>query len=369
MKKIYYFYFLLATTLLSTSCTKDKDIDDSVDTGIPAVLTVNFTGDDMSKATLPTPADESKIGTGIVLVFKGTGANPVIDGRATFDFLSGSPAQVSVNITAGSSRHVYVVANVDPAVFNSVTKVSDLYNITTKYHLTAMRTGTNLAMSGSALNVNASAATPSSPTPVSVTLKYIGSRIHIDWDLASLPANLNTLTITGAYLLNVKSESDYFSSAGTYLTTNVNKYLYGKDNIVGFTGTYLPQSPATNTNDTALKMSNLATDKGFDKNYFYVLENNSAAHTIVVLEASFGGITYYYPIVINGDQNGSGTGGTINPGDKSSVVSRGNLYNVKAIIKGLGGTDPYEPIVKGAMTITIVPASWNPVIQIDQEFN
>ena len=367
------FFSMTALVLLAfTSCSQNEDSKDlSSQPGKPAQLQVQISGDINSKAAgAPVSSDESKIGKGIILVFRGTGNNPVLDGRKTFDFNSGSATPVTVNITAGASRHVYVVANIaDTADFNGVTKVSDLYNLTNKYQLTAMRTGTNLGMSGMVENVNASTATTSSPATITVPLKFIGSRVHIDWDLSQLPSNMSGFTVTGAYLLNVKSLSDYFSAPGTYLTINVNSYLRGKSDISTFTGSYLPLTPATNAYDAQLMIGNLATDKGFANNYFYVLENNSTSPIIVALEGQHNGTTYYYPIVINGDQNGSGTGGTTNPGDKSSVVARGNIYNVKGIIKGFGNSDPYAPLTKGAINVTITPATWNPVIQIDQEFN
>ena len=367
------FFSMTALVLLAfTSCSQNEDSKDlSSQPGKPAQLQVLISGDVNTKASgAPVSSNESKIGKGIILVFRGTGSNPVLDGKATFDFSSAASTPVSVNITAGASRHVYVIANIsDPNDFNTVAKVSDLYNLANKYQLTAMRTGTNLGMRGMVENINASTATTAAPVSVTVPLKFVGSRVHIDWDLSQLPADMTGFSITGAYLLNVKSTTDYFSAPGTYLTANVNSYLRGKSDISTFTGSYLPQTPATNTYDAALMLGNVATDKGFANNYFYVLENNSPAPVIVVLEGQHNGTTYYYPIVINGDQNGSGTGGTTNPGDKSSVVSRGNIYNVKGIIKGFGNTDPYEPLVKGAINVTITPATWNPIILIDQEFN
>lgn len=370
MKKM---FVLLAaiSCLLFVSCQHDgDDCTDSSLPGEPATLRVVLTSDVNARATIPVAADESKIGQGIIFVFRGTGLNPVLDGKATFDFSTSSLTAVTVNISAGSSRHIYVIANYsDPSDFSGVSRVSDLYNLMNKYKLTSMRSGTNLGMSGYVENVDASNATTASPVTASVALKFIGSRVHLDWDLSQLPSNMTGFSVTGAYLLNVKSQSDYFATPGTYLTANVKSYLYGKSDITGFTGTYLPVSPATNTYDAALAIANLSADKGFDKNYFYVLENNSMAPTIVVIEGGLGSDTYYYPIVINGDQNGSGTGAGTNAGDKSSVVARGNIYNVKAIIKGFGNSDPYAPLKKGAINVTITPATWNPIIQIDQEFN
>lgn len=370
MKKLFLSIAAISCMFLA-SCNQSDDVTEVTEPGTPALLKVTLASDAATKASgAPVANDESKIGQGIILVFRGTGLNPVIDGKATFDFSTAAIAPVSVNITAGASRHVYVIANIsNPADFNNVTRVSDLYNLAGKYQLTAMRTGTNLGMSGFVENIDASNATTGSPAVATVPLRFLGSRVHIDWDLSQLPGNMAGFSITGAYLLNVKSQSDYFSAPNTYLTANVNSFLRGKNDISTFSGSYLPVAPATNTYDAALMVANLSADKGFANNYFYVLENNSTSPTIVGLEGKIGSDTYYYPIVINGDQNGSGTGGSTNAGDKSLVVQRGNIYNVKAIIKGFGNNDPYAPLSKGAINVTITPATWNPVIQIDQEFN
>ena len=369
MKKKFIFLATISCFLFA-SCQHNEDSTDPSLPGEPATLKVVLASDAVLRATIPAVSDESKIGQGIIFVFRGTGLNPVLDGKSTFDFSSGTPTAVTVNITAGTSRHIYVIANYSsPSDFSGVSRLSDLYNLVNKYKLTAMRSGTNLGMSGYVKDIDASNATTASPVTATVPLKFIGSRVHIDWDLSQLPSNMSGFSVTGAYLLNVKSQSDYFSAPNTYLTGYVTSYLYGKSDITGFSGSYLPASPATNSYDAALAIGNLVTDKGFDKNYFYVLENNSMAPTIVVLEGKLGSDTYYYPIVINGDQNGSGTGGSTNAGDKSSVVARGNIYNVKAIIKGFGNSDPYAPLSKGAINVTIIPASWNTAIQVDQEFN
>lgn len=369
MKKI---FFSMATVccLFLVSCSDDEKMNDFTDSGSPAVIEVSLTGGATTKASgAPVVSDESKIAEGMIFVFRGTGLDPVLDGKAVFDF-STSSAPVTVNITAGAYRHVYVVANINnPADFAGVNSLSDLYNLTTKYQLTAMQAGSNLGMSGFVENVDASMATTANPVTTTVQLNYLGARIHMDWDLSQLPTNMTGFSITGAYLLNVKSQSDYFAAPSSYLTAHVNSYLRGKNDISGFTGSYLPVLPATNTYTAALSVADLVADKGFANNYFYVLENNSTSPTIVALEGTLGADTYYYPIVINGSQNGSGIGSTINAGDQSSVVARGNIYHVKAIIKGFGNTDPYEPLVKGAINATITPAAWNPVIQIDQEFN
>lgn len=369
MKKLICFLLpLFSLLVLLYSCTKDNPSAP----GEPAIMLVRLAGDNTvntaAKAVgVPNPANESLVSTGVVFVFRGGSANPVLDGHGSFDF-SDAGAVVPINITTGNNREVFVVANVDTTTFAAVTTRSDLYNLVNKTQLASMRTGTNLAMSGFVLNIDASAATPTIPVPVTVPLFFVGSRVSIAWDLTGLPPALSTLTVTGVYLLNVKSESDYFAPNGNLLTDNVASYLYGRSSILDFSGDYLPQPPATNTFDPELNLDDLVAGANFN-NYFYVLENNDTYPTIVVIEALFDSNIYYYPIVINGGQNGSGPGSAVNNGDGTSTVKRGNIYYVRALISGLGTDDPYQPLVTGALDVTVVPAAWNPIINIDQEFN
>lgn len=359
MKKMKIIYIMLLSVMLSCS----SDPVDPSKPGAPAKMVIKLASG--SKAVgQPSYTAESQITTGIVFVFRGGSADPVLDGSAVFDFtVSNTP--VTVNITQGAERLVYVMANVNPADFSAITKLSDLYNVVNKATLADMRTGVALAMSGNA-TVNASGATVTNPATVTVPLSFVGSRVHIQWNFSG---TVTSFVPTGVYLLNVKSESDYFAtSASARLTDNVLYYLYGRNTVAGLTGPLHPAPPATNTFDSGLQLSDLAAN-GFDLNYFYVLENNSNYPTMVVIEGQVNNNgTYFYPIIINGPQNGSGPGGTINAGDGTSTVRRGNIYYVQAYIQGFGSSNPYEPLETGALEVTITTAVWNPIINIDQVF-
>lgn len=354
------------------SCSKSDDGSNSEipEVGTPAMLRVDLKSiiDNSTRATgNPTRINESFIGLGTIMVFKAGAGNNILDGYANFNFTTGVTS-VLVPITAGP-RDIYVVANNTLSDFHNVTQVSDLYNLTSKLDLNSQN-GDHLAMSGFTLGVNASAATVASPATASVNLSFVPSRVSIDWDLSQLPPVMAGFVVTRAYLLNVKSMSDWFSPASNIsLTQHVNSFFNGLGDTFAFSGSYLPVPPATNAFNPILQMNDVTTEKGFANNYFYILENSSTFPTIVVIEGLLGGNTYYYPIVINGDLNGTGPGGSINGGDKSSTVTRGNIYNVRAIIKGFGTTDPYAPLSPAALDVTITTASWNPIVVIDQEFN
>lgn len=360
MKKLIYSSLaFIALVCFSTSCSKSDNSGTPDDnSGDPAVMTIRF--DQPMSRTVGTPvyADESAITQGMVFVFNSS--TGFLDGTATFTSVDNP---VTVSITAGV-RDVYVVANADPANFSTVAQVSDLYNITNKCTFASM-TGTNLPMSGYKLAVQATNATIASPATATVPLDFVCARVTIQWDLSQLPTYMAGFTVTDAYLLNVKASSDYFSSASTVaLTSNVSAYLYGKASIQGFTGTYLPALTYTNTYNAGLDLTDVTTS-GNNKNYFYVTENSVVASpTLVVVEGTFTEnsmtTTYYYPIVINGNLNSGG--------NNSSAVSRGNAYNVKAIIKGFGNVDPYDPIVNANLDVTITTATWTPQT-ITQTFN
>lgn len=360
MKKLMILYALFSALFIG--CSSDAK-DDSSKPGSPVKLIIMLSSNQNKAVGQPSYPNESAIKKGIVFVFRGGSSDPVLDGSATFDFTTTS-TPVTVDVTQGPNRLVYVMANIDPADFTTITKLSDLYNVVNKATLAAMRTGVSLAMSGSA-TVDASTATTTSPAQVTIPLSFVGSRVHIQWNFSG---TVTSFTPTGVYLLNVKSESDYFAPAGALLTDNVLYYLYGRSTIAGLTGPLLPVTPATNTFDPGLQLSDLSQN-GFDLNYFYVLENNSNYPTMVVIEGQVnGGGTYFYPIIINGPHNGSGAGGTVNAGDRTSTVKRGNIYYVQAFIQGFGTSDPYEPLVTGALEVTITTADWNPIIHIDQVF-
>lgn len=352
MKKLIYSSLaLIALVLFSTSCSKsDSTAIPEDNSGAPAVMTIKFEQPMTRTVGAPVYADESAITQGIVFVFNSS--TGFVDGTATFTSVANP---VTVHITAGV-RDVYVVANADPADFSTVAQVSDLYNITNKCTFASL-TGTNLPMSGSKLAVQATSATVTTPATATVPLDFVCGRVTIQWDLSQLPTYMAGFTVTDAYLLNVKASSDYFSSASTVaLTSNVSAYLYGKASILGFSGSYLPTLTYTNTYNAGLDLTDVTTN-GNNNNYFYVTENSVVGSpTLVVIEGTFTEnnvtTTYYYPIVINGSQNSGG--------NNSSAVSRGNAYNVKAIIKGFGGVDPYEPITNANLDVTINTASWTP---------
>lgn len=365
--------YLIPATVLSLlaliSCK--KDVDPSVDNGggEKGVITVTLKGSDSPSNSstkvsgAPTVSTENAVKKGMIFVFRGSGANPNLDGKASFDFTSTAISAVNVPITKGV-RQVYVVANIDPANFTSINNLSDLYNVTNKLTLTAFRTGGALAMSGFVNDVDLTTA-----TTVTVPLKFIGSRIHVDWDISNLvPGLVGNVTIQGAAILNVKTASNYLATpitSTTYysLTKDLNSYAQGYASTLPrtFTGSYLPTGTGV-TNDYDAVLNVAPADKGFGSNYTYIFENNSPFPTIVTIYGTYNGTTYYWPIVINGALNTSS-------GDGTASVMRGNIYNVKANIKGLGHSDPYTPLSPGTVDVTITTATWNPVLTINQDFN
>lgn len=328
--------------------------------GNQALMTINF--DNAKTRSVGVPSGESTITEGTILVFRtGTG---ILDGMVTFNSVT-SPVQVKV--TAGT-RDVYVVANTS-IDFSTVQNVSDLQNFTNKYALSSIAaSGTSLPMSGEVLAQNASNASVQAPANITVTLQYICSKVNIAWDITSLNAAMSTFAVTGAYVMNVPALTDAFAFGTDNLTKYSTAFLTGINNFAPFTsGAFYPNTPYTNSHLADLNLTDW-TPNGNGNNYFYIFENNpstSLKPTIVVIQgtATDGGVatTYYYPIVINGLQNTSG-------GNNTGTVIRGQSYVVKATIKGFGNTNPYEPITNAAMDVTIIPASWPAVININQTF-
>lgn len=353
---------MVAAALLFASCNRSSNetTPNKDDKGAPALMTIKFDNTTSSKA-VGTPVDESVIDQGTILVFRnGSG---ILDGMATFTSVA-NPVQV--NITAGT-RDVYVVANTG-IDFSSVQNVSDLEDFANKYSLSAISaTGTKLPMSGKALSQNATTATMTSPASATVNLQFMCSKVNIAWTVTPNP-DLTSFTATAAYILNVPSVTDCFSTGTNNLTKYSTAFSTGLASFASFSSSaYYPVSPTyTNTHLAALNLTDV-TATGNGGNFFYVFENNvQASPTIVVIQGTVtdNGVTttYYYPIVINGAQNTTS-------GDGTASIVRGQSYLVTATIKGFGNTDPYEPITNALLDVTIVPATWSPVININQTFN
>lgn len=356
-KLIYSTLSLMAIALLGTSCSETEEQKVVPEEGAKAQMIVKFNNPETRSSG--TPGTESGITSGTIFVFRSGSGN--LDGKADFTSIANP---IAVDITAGT-RDVYVVANVAGTNLSAVQHVDDLKDLDAKYAYGSIsQAGDNLPMSGVALSQNATAATVASPASASVTMEYIVSKVTIKWTVSTTNTEIAGLTITDAYLLNVPDSSDCFAFSPDDLTSYSKGYLYGRDNITGFTGTYLPASPYTNTNNADLKLDPVVSDN----NFFYIFENKVAASpTIVVIEGELTDpktsttTVYYYPIVINGPQNTTS-------GDNSATVSRSRHYTVTATINGFGNDDPYNPIVPGIINVTITAPTWIPVA-INQTFN
>lgn len=350
----------MAMALFLASCSQsDEPSIVNKDKGSPAVMTINFNNPAPEGRAVGAPVNESNITDGTVMIFRSS--TGVLDGMKTFTSVA-SP--ITVPITAGT-RDVYVVANTG-LDFSLVQNVSDLKNLTTKYALSSISaTGTALPMSGSVLNQNATAATTTNHATATVQMTYMCSKVKISWDLTALNANMTNFTVTGAYIMNVPSETDCFAFGSDNLTTYCQSFVTGLNNPSTFnTGFYYPVTPYTNAYDANLALTSPASNSG--NNFFYIFENKLAAHpTIVVVQATVQGnsgtTTYYYPIVINGTQN-------TNSGDGTATVLHGKYYSVTAKIKGFGNDDPYDPVVNAFMDVTITLPAWGPIITIDETF-
>lgn len=352
---------MLAISMLFASCNKSgESVNQDNDKGTTAMMTIKFDNPPVNRG-VGTPTGESTITEGTVLVFRtGTG---ILDGMATFTSIANP---IPVKITAGT-RDVYVIANTG-IDFMPIQNVSDLKNYT-KYALSAIHAdGSNLPMSGVALAQNATSATVATPATATVTMQFMCSKVNIAWNTTSLNAALSSFVVTNAYIMNVHSTTDCFAFGTDNLTAYSTAFLTGLNNPSGFNaGAYYPNLSFTNAYNANLEFgtSHLASDSG--NNFFYIFEDNVVTSpTIVVIQGTVtdAGVTttYYYPIVINGAQN-------TNSGDGTATVVRGQSYLVTATIKGFGNTNPYEPITNASMDVTIIPASWSPVININETFN
>ncbi len=168
--------------------------------------------------------------------------------------------------------------------------------------------------------------------PVDLTLKHMAAKVQLDCVRDSIPYDAG-FSIQSIYLVNVNTvckfdfsvpSPDYKQVAGYQaLETSITPLTYDAVNVALTTG---------NAHTTP--------------HYFYCYPNpvDGGKQTRLVVQAEFGGNTYYYPVNITPDD---------------VPVANNLLYRINAInITGPGSTSPDVPVEKGNITFTLSVSSW-----------
>ena len=207
-----------------------------------------------------------------------------------------------------------------------------------------------------------------------------GSNTGMTAQLSRLVARVSVSSIKTAFDPN----GQY--SAASYELKNIFVRNAVKEAVPGTSGysTTKMETPAyltgtyTGSSGTAAYLANAVTP-GVDVStehktdyWFYILPNEEATRTALVLEGTFkknasdAGSTIYYPIIVNKSQTGTTLTGTAGTG--TSNIARNTTYAIKATIKNIGTDDPTGEINPTSLELTVSVADWALNIMQDVTF-
>lgn len=308
--------------LALASCKKEALVNHSEPAGSERVeLTVNVGGEQTKATTADTP-EEAKINSIQILVFREDGSIDAYK-QATSSPVSG------VSCTAGS-RTIYAVANC-PEGLSSVKSLSELN--ARKFAFT------NENLNGFQMIGNTTKRITAADGNASVTVDRAVAKIHftnIKTDFQAPAYQGMAFKVTKIYAINVVGNYQV-----TYPTTvaapTVNKARLDASLAAGPKSLLLYQ-PATPT-----AVTNGATATSVDKS-FYVYPNYSTAEadkTRIVVEATLGGKTYYYPLTF------------------SNTIKANTYYDITSlVIKRPGSDNPNTPVIVKDCDFTVVVSDW-----------
>lgn len=207
----------------------------------------------------------------------------------------------------------------------------DLANITA-YGSVASQTSTMNAANGLEMiqimgNVSFHAA-----TPVEITLSHLAAKVQLDCVKDSIPYDAS-FAIQSVYLVNVNTSSR--------LDFSVPSPVYKQ--VAGFQSSETDIAPLTHDAVSAA----LGSGESYTTAHcFYCYPNpvGGGKTTRLVVQASFGGNTYYYPVNLTPDD---------------VPVLNNNLYRIsRIVITGPGSTSPDVPVDKKNITFTLSVSTW-----------
>ena len=194
-------------------------------------------------------------------------------------------------------------------------------------------------------------------TELQVTISRYVSRVVLKSVTTSLPAAYGALTIERAFLSNVVRVQEI---GGGYDPGDTPGNWYNKegrkdeatrnaDHIIDGS-TYTASAPEMTFSTMNEALANGGEWSG--NKYFYAYPNDSAADpdgfkepfaaqkSVLVIVGTFGGKTYYYPVVLR------------------SGLDRNTSYEVSATITGAGSDDPNKPVTSGSLSVTVTIDNW-----------
>ncbi len=323
MKKSIYLIAVL-TLLLANACSKDDTSQEIVPPFNTKRVALNVGLDGLGNYNLTTKAlsasaNEITVASLQIFVFKTDGS---LDAYGT-----GTTSSLSLSATTGS-RDIYAIVN-----------APNLNTIRTKSALLAATSNltddlTNFVMTGSKLAQPISAA-----TSISIAVNRLVARVSIDKitnRMTSPQYQSDAFVVTKVYVINVAGANNYGITSLGSTWFNQMKYVSGAANAILY--------DAVTSGSIAYNASLSAS------HYFYVYPNNTATDTQsiiwsprftrLVVEATLGGKTYYYPISIP----------SIQP-NKTYTVS-------ELTITRPGSDSPDIPVSSATCTFSIAVTDW-----------
>lgn len=256
-----------------------------------------------------------------------------------YELKSGTPLElksgstyVSFDITVSTGqKYLYVVANShNIEAFAAIKSKSELEALVSDLKRENVK---DFCMVGN------TSATVNGDMTLNIPIRRLISRI----DLMSVKAAFRggysgmSLTDVSAYLINVTPHAVIGTSAGSGTKINANAYVAA--DCTGF----------EMENMLHASLPDLSATPTAAANYFYCYANNDAsAKTMLVVEGVLDGSRVYYPIIIADD-----------PSSATYSLSANNTYIINSLVITRPGSDnPYTPVEKGSVSITIQVLDW-----------
>lgn len=254
----------------------------------------------------------------------------------------------TVTISAGE-KHVWAVAN-----------YKDLSTIMTEDELKAsvvkLEDNSTEADKGFVMADNQSVNLTGISASITLTLRRMVGRIALQSIKNSLPAAYGALTINRVFISNVVGNQNLNGDAEPVVWYNQE----GRKDETPRNITHIIDGSTYKASCESLTFKNvnsgidLGSSLDFDGDYvFYGMPNNESASpygfmdqfapqmTVLVVDASINGKTYYYPVVM------------------SEGIMRNASYTVYLTITDLGSDDPNYPPLRGSLNVTVNVKEWD----------
>lgn len=300
--------------------------------------------DSGTKATTPNQGKEDRINTAQLVVFNSAGELYRYHSLTAGEISARSVTLPDMNVATYAVR---LVAN-GPDL-SGVRTLSDLNAMTTLLgEHNATGTGFLMTASGN-VTVNADA-----EASVSMTLNHPVARIVVSKIVNGLPATMGALTVRSIMLTNVCGSwrlTGGKPSSITWYNKEGRKDESPRNASHVIDGTaYASSCPDLlwrNVNSSVAPGASYSTSQ-----YLYAFPNDASAapngflepfnpqQTCVVVTASFGGKTYYYPLPLS-------------DGMESNLS-----YDMQITIQGPGSVDPNRPVKQGTLKAGISVKNW-----------